>query len=440
MKAKDKLETDKLYSKAVKLIPGGAPGKLRREFHKIGPLVIKEAYGSKLVDVNGTIYLDYHMAFGAILLGHRDPHVIEAAKNEIDLLDLHGAGVTDVEVEYAELIHKLIPSAERIVFTNSGTEAVQLALRLARAYTGRDLIVKFEGNYHGWHDYALVNVSTPLVDGGKKAESRGIPSRVIETIEVLPYNDVDALNDFMAEHGEKVAGIILEPVAHSMGVVPATRKFIRSIERLSKTYGSILIFDEIITGIRHNIHGMQSELEVRPHLTTLGKAIANGYPVAALVGLKDIMDLLLEGVVSSGTYSAHPVAMAAGKAALERAVSLRADLVASKIGYEHSGVLRDLVEELEVDAYVASFRSILSIYFGINSQPMNLAEVNKADPRAYTIFNKEMRRRGILFTPNSRKRMNLSIAHDKDDLETFKSSAENALKRVKKAVPMLRAR
>ncbi|MCE4599811.1 MAG: aspartate aminotransferase family protein [Desulfurococcales archaeon] len=434
------METDRLYEKAVELIPGGAPGRLRREFHKTGPLVLKEAYGSRLVDVDGNTYLDYHMAFGAILLGHRDSDVVEAVKREAELIDLHGAGITDVEIDYAELIHKLIPTAERIVFTNSGTEAVLLAFRLARAYTGRNLIIKFEGNYHGWHDYALINVSTSLSEKGKHAETMGVPGGVLESVEVLPYNDVDSLRNFMAEHGDKVAGIILEPVAHSMGVVPATREFLTEVERLSKTYGSLLIFDEIITGIRHNIHGLQSELGVRPHLTTLGKAIANGYPVAALVGLRDVMDMLVDSVVSSGTYSAHPIAMAAGKAALMKAVNLRADLTVSKIGYEHSSTLRDLVEDLGIEAYVASYRSIISIYFGLDRQPMNLREVNRADKRAYAIFNKEMRRKGILFTPNPRKRLNLSTAHTTEDLEKFRSSAEYALKKLRSIAPVIRTR
>nr|MEB3850975.1 aminotransferase class III-fold pyridoxal phosphate-dependent enzyme [Desulfurococcales archaeon] len=286
-----------LYEEALRLFPGGAPGALRRAFHKWGPLVIREARGSRLVDVSGREYLDLHMAFGAVLLGHADPDVVEAVRGEAALIDLHGAGVTDVEIEYARLIVDLIPSAEKIVFTNSGSEAVMVAFRLARAYTGRSRVVKFEGNYHGWHDYALFNVSTPLSVAGKIPESAGIPGHVAETVDVLPYNDVEALEEYMAERGDTVAAIIMEPVAHSMGSVPATPRFIAAVERLARTYGALFILDEIITAFRHNIHGLQSELGVRPDLTTIGKAVANGYPVAAVVGSREVMDLVTSGVV-----------------------------------------------------------------------------------------------------------------------------------------------
>ncbi|MEB3861151.1 MAG: aspartate aminotransferase family protein [Desulfurococcales archaeon] len=422
------MEPGEYYREALGLFPGGAPGALRRAFHKWGPLVVKSAKGARLKTVDGREFLDYHMAFGAILLGHTDPDVVEAAIAEASLLDLHGAGVTDVEVEYARMIVDLIPSAEKIVFTNSGSEAVLVAFRLARAYTGRTKILKFEGNYHGWHDYALINVSTPLARG-KIPETDGVPGKVLETIDVLPYNDVEALEDYMDRHGEEVAAIILEPVAHSMGVVPAEPRFIKAVERLAKTHGALLILDEIVTAFRHNIHGLQEELGIRPDLTTVGKAVANGYPVAAVTGRRQILDLVTEGLVrTSGTYSAHPVAMAAGKAALEKIVKTRADLEAARRGEELANGLREILGDAGITAFVANYRSITTIYFGIEEQPRNLEDVTRIDKAMYELFNREMWHRGILYSPNPSKRIHLSTAHTREEIQAFLEAAASAAK------------
>ena len=420
-----------LYKEALGLFPGGAPGALRRAFHKWGPLIVKSAKGSRIYTVDGREFLDYHMAFGAILLGHADPDVVEAVASVVAEIDLHGAGVTEAEIEYGKLITSLIPSAEKIVFTNSGSEAVMVAFRLARAYTGRPKIVKFEGNYHGWHDYALINVSTPL-SKGKVAETDGVPSKVLETVDVLPYNDVEALEKYMDEHGEEVAGIILEPVAHSMGVVPATREFLSKVEKLARTYGSLLILDEIVTAFRHNIRGLQYELGIKPDLTTIGKAVANGYPIAAVTGRREVMDLVTEGMVrTSGTYSAHPIAVTAGKAALEKIVKTRADLEAGKKGEYLADVMREILEEAGIKAYVAGYRSIVTVYFGLEEQPRSLGEVLKSDRVMYELFNREMWRHGILYSPNPSKRMHLSTAHTMGDIEVFSEAFREAAKTLK---------
>lgn len=316
-------------------------------------------------------------------------------------------------------------------------------MRLARAYTGRGRILKFEGNYHGWHDYALINVSTPLSQG-KHPETDGIPGKVLETIDVLPYNDEEALERYMDEYGDDVAGIIIEPVAHSMGVVPAKTGFIRKIERLARTYGALFIMDEIITAFRHNIHGLQDELRVKPDLTTVGKAMANGYPVAAVLGKRDVMDLITEGLVrTSGTYSSHPLSMAAGRAALEKIVKTRADRQASSKGEYLAKALQDLLDDSGITAYVANYRSILTIYFGLDAQPWNLEEALKADRHAYEKFNYEMWRRGILYSSNPSKRIHLSTAHTDEDLQAFIDNAIEVVKTLKtggEAVPLLKLR
>ena len=418
------------------LFPGGAPSQLRRMFHTPEPLLVSRAEGPWLWDASGSRYLDLNLAFGAIVLGHGDPEVVNAVTSQAKSLILHGAGVSVAELEAAERISRLMPFAERIVFTPSGSEAVLLAIRLARAYTGRSRVVKFEGNYHGWHDYSLYNVSTPLA-GGKHAETEGIPHSVAETIDVLPYNDASAFEDYMERHGDEVAAVIMEPVAHSMGVVPAEPEWVRLVERLTRSHGALLVMDEIITAVRHSLRGLQTELGVRADLTTIGKAIGNGMPVAALVGRSEVMDLIAANrVVSSGTYQAHPLSMAAVAAVLDKMERLEGDRLLARVGAGFCSITRDLVEDLGIDAYVACYRSILSIYFGLREQPRSLSDVVKADARSYRVFAESLRRQGVLVNPNPRKRLHFSLAHsDPSVVEKFQATMAEALRRVKDEAP-----
>ena len=415
----------------LSLFPGGAPSQLRRAFHGHGPLVVEAATGPWLVEAGGGRLLDMNMAFGAIVLGHGDPDVVEAVKSQAERLILHGAGVSVVEVEAARRISRLMPFAERIVFTPTGSEAVLLALRLARAYTGRSRILKFEGNYHGWHDYSLYNVSKPLSCHGKAVETEGVPGEVQGLVDVLPYNDTVALERYMEERGDELAAVILEPVAHSMGVVPAEREWLHRLERLTRLHGALLVMDEIITGVRHSLHGLQTELGVRADLTTIGKALGNGMPVAALLGRAEVMDLItVNRVVSSGTYQAHPLSMAAVVAVLDKMERLRGDRLLARLGEAYCGEARDQVEDLGIDAYVSCYRSIFTIYFGLDRQPRSLGDVARADARRYRLFAEYMRRQGVLVNPNPRKRMHVSLAHSGEDVyEKFRATLREALKR-----------
>ena len=346
--------------------------------------------------------------------------------------------MSDVEVEAAERIVRLIPSAETVVFTPSGSEAVMAALRLARAVTGRDLVVKFDGNYHGWHDYSLYNVSTPAREG-RRPETRGIPSSVQETVVVLPYNDPDTFREYMEGGGcDRVAAVIMEPVAHSMGVVPATREFVSTVERLARGCGALLVFDEVVTGIRHNLHGMQYELGVRPDLTILGKAVANGMPVGVLAGRRDVMEELTRGVTVSGTYQAHPLSMAAVVASLDKSVRMGVDRLVARKGEEAAKLLRDLAGDARVRVYVAGFRSTIALYFGLDEWPRRLEEALRAHAEAYRLFASVLRREGVLVTPNPRKRMHLSAAHGEEELEALHRAAEKAFREVAERYPGLK--
>ncbi|MCE4610620.1 MAG: aspartate aminotransferase family protein [Desulfurococcales archaeon] len=420
-----------LFKRALSVLPGGAQGTLRREFHSISPLVVSRARGPRLWTIDGQELVDFHMAFGAVVLGHSDPDVVKAVSEQASRLILHGAGVSDVEVEYAELITSLIPGARGVVFTVTGSEAVMLAFRAARAATGKNIIVKFEGNYHGWHDYSLYNVRNPISKAGKKAESGGIPSQVASTVEVLPYNDIEALRSFMYERGDKVAAIIMEPVAHSMGVVPARKEFVREAERLARTYGALLIFDEVITGVRVSLRGLQEYYGVRVDMTILGKGIANGLPVAALVVNEDVFNLFEEGVVvASGTYASHPLSMAGGLAALRKAVKLDLDKVLWRIATEASKAVGDALSDARVTGAVSQFGGSFSLHLGLKEPPRNLEEALKADLEGYRKLVAHLRRTGILVSPNPLKRFHVSASHGSDEIEALYSAVKSALKNI----------
>ena len=414
------------------MFPGGAPSQLRRVFHNPSPLIVSRAQGAYLWTVDGSKFLDMNLAFGAIVLGHNDPQVVEVVGEQMGRLMLHGAGTSDVEIRAASKISMLMPFAEMVVFTSSGSEAVMLAFRLARAYTGRSKIVKFDGNYHGWHDYSLYNVSIPA-SRGKVVETAGIPTNVQSTVDVLPYNNVEAFEKYMEEKCDEVAAVIMELVAHSMGVVPAKREFVHVVAKKTRECGSLLVFDEVLTAVRHNLRGLQTEFGVQADLTTIGKALGNGMPIAALVGRREVLRLIAEDkVVVSGTYQAHPLSLAASLAVLEKMEKVRGDKLLARIGEEYCRVVRDHVEELGVQAYVSCFRSTLTLYFGLETQPYTLEEVLKADARRYGLFAQYMRRKGVLVNPHPRKRMHLSLAHaDRDAVEVFSNAVYEALKKVK---------
>ncbi len=411
------------------LVPNGAQGRLRAEFNRGNLFVPVEGKGAWIKDREGRRYLDIHMAFGAILLGHSDEDVAEAVSEQSRRLLLHGAGITEEEMEYASLISSLIPSAESVIFTNSGSEAVLLAIRAARSYTGRELIVKFEGNYHGWHDYSMFNVKTSLSEG-KQEETLGIPESVKETVEVLPYNDVEAFREFMEERGEEVAGVILEPVAHSMGAVPATREFLKTLREYTSTYGSLLIFDEIVTAVRHSINGYQSLVGVIPDLTTLGKGIGNGLPVAALVGKREYMGVFEQGAVSSGTYSGNPLVTRGGRVALEKAVRKRVDLYVTEYAEDMANAFSDIFEDAHIDTTVVNVGGIVAVYFGVCTPPANLSEVRKADRKMYTRFSDELRKEGVLLSPNFMKRMHFSLSHGEGEGEFLIEVVERVARRL----------
>ena len=417
-----------IYKRGLEIIPKAAQTGLRSETHYPEPFIPETAYGCKIRDVDGKVYTDYHMAFGPIILGHNHPEVNEAVKEQVDRGVLFGAGLCELEVEVAEKLTKLIPSAEMVNFVNSGTEATYHAIRLSRAYTGREKIVKFEGCYHGWHDYVAFNVNPPADKMGKiYPQSKGILKAAYDATLILPFNDADAFKELMAERHDEIAAVILEPIPHSVGAIIPTKEFLKTLRRETKTYGSLLIFDEIITAFRHNIHGIQKEFGVIPDITTIGKSMGNGYPIAAIVGKREVMSMIHNGVLVSGTYSGHPSGLAATKKTIEILERDKVIDYISKFGEEYRKALVDLIEDLSITARVVGYKSIFAVQFA-EGEVKDYSSIVGIDKERFKRFAAEMRKRGIFFTPNPMKRCHLCLAHTDKEMNEFLDAASEVLR------------
>ena len=310
------------FARAQAIIPGGVNSPVRA-FRGVGgtPLFIARGEGSRIYDVDGNAYIDYVGSWGPLLLGHRAPAVIEALRAVLDCGTSFGAP-TEREIELAELIRQAVPSMEMVRLVNSGTEATMSALRLARGFTGRDLTIKFEGCYHGHVDSLLVKAGSGMATLGI-ADAAGVPKSFAETTIVLPYNSIPALEAAFAERGNQIAAVIIEPVVGNMGCVPPAPGFLEALRKLTAQHGALLIFDEVMTGFRVALGGAQARFNIQPDLSTFGKIIGGGLPLAAYGGRADIMHKVapLGPVYQAGTLSGNPLAVTAGLAMLRELIA-----------------------------------------------------------------------------------------------------------------------
>src|SRR6202140_817911 len=313
----NRCRSEALFARAQKLIPGGVNSPVRA-FRSVGgtPPFIARGEGSKIYDVDGNEYIDYVLSWGPLILGHRPQIVTDALREVLEIGTSFGAP-TEREVELAEAICECVPSIELVRLVNSGTEATMSAIRVARGFTGRDLTVKFEGCYHGHVDSLLVKAGSGVATLGI-ADTQGVPKAFCDTTIALPYNSADAVERAFRAHGDRIAAIIVEPVAGNMGCVPPLPGYLAALREITARYGALLIFDEVMTGFRVAFGGAQQLYGIRPDLTTLGKVIGGGLPVGAYGGRKDIMSMVAPAgpVYQAGTLSGNPLAVAAGLAML----------------------------------------------------------------------------------------------------------------------------
>ena len=419
-----------LFEKAMALIPGGVNSPVRAcQSVDSTPLFIDRAEGCRIFDADGNAYIDYVCSWGPMILGHRHPKVIRAIASVLDRGTSFGAP-TDLEVELAQLVVEAVSSIESVRMVNSGTEATMSALRLARGFTGRDGIVKFDGCYHGHGDSLLVSAGSGVATLGIPG-SPGVPQSMVSATSSLPFNDIEAFEDLMKKKGETVAAVIVEPVAANMGLVKPKPEFLEALRTWTQKTGSLLIFDEVITGFRLGLGGAQALFNIRPDLTCLGKIIGGGLPVGAYGGRRDIMESIAPkgGVYQAGTLSGNPVAMTAGIATLKE---LKTPGFYEDLDQKAQTLVQGLkqaVDQSGVPAQVDRMGSILGLFFS-DQDMCGFEDVKTCDVNLYTRYYKEMREAGIYLAPSQFEVAFVSSAHGDADIRQTIEAARSALQRL----------
>jgi glutamate-1-semialdehyde 2,1-aminomutase len=423
--------SSEITARASELLPGGVSSPMRGIITP--PVVFAKAQGARVWDAEGKEYIDFHAAFGPILIGHNDPGVDGRAREISAGTNLTGIGSSLLEVQLAEKLQEHYPSMEKMLFCNTGSDATYHAMRLARAVTGRPLVVKFQGGYHGWHDYLGANViSRPDRVGSIDSTSEGTLPQALEYLRVLPFNDVGAFLQLMADEGDQVAAVILEPVIHTIGCVPATPDFLATLREVTEQTGTVLVFDEVVTGFRHHIGGYQAIAGIRPDLTTLAKSIGNGAILAVLGGRADLMDHFTthpDGrVMFGGTFNGHPHTLGAALATIE---ALEADGGAiHKHLYRLGARMRDGLESITRDAgfqtQAVNVGSVFVCYF-TDRPVMSFDDALRNDAGLYVQFHRKMIDKGFLMMPLNLKRNHLMAAHTDADIDRALDAANDVI-------------
>ena len=392
-----------LFERAKKVLPGGVNSPVRA--FEPYPFFVERAQGAKMYSVDDTTYIDYCMAYGALLLGHAYPDIVEAVKNQLAKGSLYGAP-TEREVEFAELIAKSSPCMEMLRLVNSGTEATMHAIRAARGYTGRKKIIKFEGCFHGSHDSVLVKAGSGATTFSAP-NSLGIPEETTRNTIVVPYNDFEALEQVMKREGNDVAAVIVEPVLANVGLILPKNDYLSYLRKITSEYGAVLIFDEIITGFRLALGGAQEYFNVKPDMATLGKVLGGGFPLAAFGGKKEIMQNIspVGKVYQAGTFSGNPVSATAGFTILNILNKKKNEIYPKleKNCVELKKALTDLAQAHKVQAQVYNIASMYQIFFTKPSQSPTTSAPNNLTHKCLLCTSMSCYGKACLFRRHSLK-------------------------------------
>ncbi len=417
------------YKEAVDLMPGGVNSPVRA-FSSVGmsPIFMEKGKGSKITDIDGNEYIDYVLSWGPLILGHADDRVVEALKEAAEKGTSFGAP-TELESKVAKLVMERVPSIEMIRMVNSGTEATMSALRLARGYTGRDLILKFSGNYHGHGDSLLIKAGSGVATLGLP-DSPGVPAGVAKNTITVPYNDVDSVKEAFSQYGEQIAAVIVEPVSGNMGVVPPVNDFLQQLRQITTEYEALLIFDEVMTGFRVGYHCAQGYFDVKPDLTCLGKVIGGGLPVGAYGGKREIMENVAPAgsIYQAGTLSGNPLAMTAGFETLNALKPAMYDDMNEKVdrlieGYEEAA------EQYNIPLRVNRAGSMVGFFF-TEEEVVDFTTAETSDLEMFKAYYQGMIAEGIFLPPSQFEGLFISTAHSDEDIEKTISAVQNVFKKL----------
>ena len=429
-------KSEELYEQARNYLPAGASSNVRVHMHEPSPILFKRGEGPRVWDVDGNSYIDYLMAYGALILGHRHPSIIAEIGKQLQEGTMFGT-TTELEIEVAKIVASVVPCAEMVTFANTGTEATMEAVRISRAVTGKDKILKFEGHYHGHHDYVLFSVDAPSPVSGLESSPHklpffpGIPDEVSKTVIVAPWNNPAALERILKKHHNDVAAVITEPVMGSQGVIAPEGDYLKQLRDLTIKYDCLLIFDEVLTGFRIAKGGAQELYGVKPDIACFAKALGGGAPIAAVVGRKDLMSMIGPGRIGfGGTYNGHPISLAAAKATLE--TLLENDGEAFRRMADLGGKLRTGLTEVLRDAgyhaVVNAVGPMVSIYFTKLRKVTTYRQALQSDGEKFKRFRDEMLKHGVYMHPDGLERLSLSAVHTEREIEETIIAAEESLR------------
>ncbi len=423
--------SEQIYQQALKVMPGGVNSPVRA-FQSVGmdPLIMKRGSGCRIYDEDGNEFIDYVGSWGPLLLGHSHPAVVEAMIEAARDGSSFGATCAR-EIELAEMICEAFPSIDKVRMVNSGTEATMSAIRLARAYTKRNKIIKFEGCYHGHADAFLLKAGSGMLTGGSQS-SPGIPRSITDHTLLCKYNDIESVKKAFMQYGPDIAAVIIEPIAGNMGLIPAEMEFLRAVREITSMYDSILIFDEVITGFRLCYGGVQNMTGIIPDLTTLGKIIGGGLPVGAYGGRREIMDMVapLGEVYQAGTLSGNPLAMAAGIATLKELEDGDIYDRLEVLGYLLAGKIKTLFEAHDLYYTIKRLGSMFCVFF-TEEEVRDYESVQNCDTEKHAVFYRNLLNCGIYLPPSQFEVSFLSGAHEINDIELTVEAFGKALDMIK---------